>query len=437
MFKILNKIILFILINLFTINLLFSINRENIIYEDRVYSDKMKTVRMHKQENEFSYPIIELNSGEYLSFNFDNIGTINDYYYYTIVHCSYDWKPSNLYFFEYALGYEENEIRNYSDSRSTFIGYSHYELLLPNEDVQLKFSGNYLLIVYTKDGENEKIVCTKRFMIYENLVDVSGRINFVNNGLYRKTAQKLDFTINYKNYEIFIPEQEIKPVILQNYQWNNAIYNLTPSFLNNENIVYDWEEKTMFEASNEYRTFDIINLEFMGEHVQYIEFKNPYYYVDLQKDNSKLTTTYKKYNDFNGKYGIRTKRYKNNDFPEIQADYVIVKFSFVYNIPLINSYIYIYGELTNYELNDNYKMTYNKETRCYEKLLFLKQGYYNYRYLSVNKEDNKIDHTLFEASFFDTENDYLLFIYHRNPRKSYDQLINFSIYNTNDKMIKN
>ena len=82
-------------------------------------------------------------------------------------------------------------------------------------------------------------------------------------------------------------------------------------------------------------------------------------------------------------------------------------------------------------------MKYNKETRCYENLLFLKQGYYNYRYLSVNNKEKKIDHGFFEGSFFDTENDYLLLIYHRSPRKSYDQLINYSIYNSAAGLLKN
>ena len=43
-----------------------------------------------------------------------------------------------------------------------------------------------------------------------------------------------------------------------------------------------------------------------------------------------------------------------------------------------------------------------------------KQGYYNYRYLTLNTKTNLIDHCFFEGSFYDTENDYLLLIYHRS-----------------------
>ncbi|MDR2836851.1 MAG: DUF5103 domain-containing protein [Bacteroidales bacterium] len=429
--------ILTIFFSIFIPKSLFSINKDTLICEDKIYSERLKSVRIHVEGEELTYPIIELNAGQNISFNFDQIGSNPDDYYYTIIHCSSEWKPSNLFFFEYATGFEENQIRNYSDSHSTFVQYTHYDLLIPNDDIQCKLSGNYLLVVYTKNGDLETIVCTKRFMIFETLIEVGGNLHSVVNSLYRKTSQKLDFEINYKNFEIYIPENEIKPVILQNYQWNNAIYNIKPSFLDNENIVYDWEEKTMFQAANEYRTFDIINLEMMGEHVENLEFKDPYYYVDLENDKSKLDSKYSKYKDFNGKFGIRTKRFKNNDYPEIQADYIIVKFSLSYNVPLYNTNIYIYGELTDYELNENNKMIYNEKTRCYEKLLFLKQGYYNYRYVAKNTETGKIDHTFFEGSFFETENDYLLLIYYRNPRYSYDKLINFSIYNSANGLIKN
>lgn len=429
------KIIIFLIITIIIPNL-YAFNKDTLRYEDKVYDSQVKSVRIFQDGEEFSYPFYELNSNYPLLFSFDKIGTQEDYYY-TVIHCTYDWKPSNLFFFEYTQGLEENMIRTYDDSRSTFVGYTHYELLLPNEDLNLKFSGNYLLVVYAKDYDKKRVVCTRRFMIFETLVEVSGGITAVTNGMYRKTSQKIDFTINYKNYEIFDPEREIKPVILQNYQWHNALYGIKPSFLNNEQIIYNWEEKTMFDASNEYRVFDIINLEFGGEHVEKIEFKNPYYYAEIQKDRSRLGSQYTQYTDFNGRYGIRTKRYKNNDFPELQSDYVICKFSLQYNIPLINSDIYLFGELSNFELNNDYKMTYNKETRCFEKLLLLKQGYYNYRYLLYNKDEQRFDYSFFEGSFFDTENDYLLLIYHRSPRKSYDQLINFSIYNSKRNLIRN
>lgn len=436
-----NKIIFLIILNLFSYSVFaIEFDFDTISFDDKIYAENIKSLRAYYDDatgNEFTYPFIELYSGQQIIFSFDQLETSPEIYYYTLVHCSYDWKESNLLYFEFADGFEENEIKTYEDSRSTFVPYTHYSLSLPNDDINLKKSGNYLLIAYKKNYDKNILVFTKRFMVFETLINVEASLNYIANSMYRKTSQKLDFVINYKNHEIFDPVSEIHPVVLQNYQWNNALYNLEPSFLDNQNITYNWEEKSLFLGSNEYRTFDIINLEFEGENVSKIEFKNPYYYVDLLSDKSKYDSKYSKYTDFNGRYGVRTKRFKSNEIPELQSDYIIVKFSLSYNVPIYNTDVYVYGELTDYELDDKYKMIYNSETRCYEKLLFLKQGYYNYRYLAVNAKTNKIDHCFFEGSFYDTENDYLLLIYHRSPRKTYDQIIYFGVYNTAANNIKN
>jgi hypothetical protein len=408
-----------------------SINKDSIECTDKVYEKNIKTVRIFANDDELSYPVIDLHSDNFLLFSFDRIEPEKQYYYYTIIHCTHDWKPSNIMFFDYAEGFEENQITSYQQSHSTLVPYTHYELEIPNYDISLKYSGNYLLIVYTKNSEQDEIVCTKRFMIYENLVEVEGRIGASADNMYRTTSQKIDFRINKRNYEIYDPFSELKIVILQNYQWNNAYLNLEPSFIDNNTFRYEWVEKPIFGGSNEYRVFNIINLKFPGENVENIKFKNPYYYIDIMEDKSRLFSKYLNYTDFNGLYAIRTDRFANKDFPEVQADYAIVKFRLNYNIPINNVDIYLYGELTNYELTDDYKLLYNLETRCYEKLLLLKQGYYNYRYITVSKDEKRmVDHGFFEGNYFDTKNDYQLFIYHKSPQKSYDQLINYTVFNS-------
>lgn len=411
-----------------------AINRDSLEYNDKVYAKNIKTVRLHQYDWELSYPINSLYSENPLLFSFDQIESTPTDYYYTIIHCTHDWKASNLMFFEYAEGFDENRIRDYTSSHSTFVPYTHYELKIPNEDIKLNYTGNYLLVAYTRDGDNKTIICTRRFMLYENLVEVEGRINASPDNMYRKTSQKLDFIVNRRGYDIYDPNTELKVVVMQNYQWNNAIQNIKPSFIENQYFRYEWDDKILFQASNEYRFFNIINLKFNAENVDHLEFKNPYYYVDLIQEKSKLYTPYSYYQDLNGFYAIRTDRYKNKDYPEVQSDYCIVKFQLKYNIPLSGADVYLFGELTNYELSDDYKLLYNLETRSYEKLLFLKQGYYNYRYISVSQgKERKADHGFFEGNYFDTENDYLLLIYHRDPRKTYDQLINFSLFNSTNR----
>ncbi len=403
-------------------------------FVDKVYSDNIKSMRMHLLDWEVSYPINDLYGDVPLLFSFDQIDSEISNYYYSVIHCTHDWKQSNgLMFFEYADGFEINEIYDYEDSHSTYVPFTHFKLELPNDDIDIKKSGNYLLVV-ASDSEMQNIVITKRFMLYEQSLDVSGRVNFLPNFEYNKSFQKLDFKINREGYEIFNPLSELHIVIMQNYQWNNVITGIEPSFLSNTELVYEWEDKYLFNAGNEYRQFSFNNLEVYSQaEISKIEFKNPYYYIDLVQDKPKMFEQYRSVEDINGGYVISTKRFANSDMPEIQADYAIVNFGLEYNVPINDADIYIYGELTNYELSEKYKLKYNLERRTYERLLFLKQGYYNYRYLKVYHDNTKqIDHDFFEGSHFETENNYILLIYHRSPSESYDKLVSYSVYNTSN-----
>ncbi|HNQ69362.1 MAG TPA: DUF5103 domain-containing protein [Bacteroidales bacterium] len=419
---------------IFINNLIFSINPDSIACIDKVYEKNLKTVRLHPPDWESGYPVLDLNSDNYLLFNFDQIESPVDNFYYTFIHCTYNWQPSNLMFFEYADGFEENEILDYEESQSTFVQYTHFTLEIPNTDVSLTKSGNYLLVVYSKNDDNIQILITKRFMIYENIVEVTGRINPCIEGEYRKAYQKLDFTVLRKGINIYDAQSELKPVVLQNYQWNNALFNLPYNFIDNERISYEWDDKSCFDASNEYRYFNFNNLELNSERVENIEFKKPYYYISLVNDKSEMFSPYRSSQDINGSYVIRTNRFANKNFPEIQSEYAIVKFSLEYNTPINNADIYLYGDLTGYEINENSKLLYNLESRSYEKLLFLKQGYYNYKYLLVDKDVTKSpDHSFFEGSHQQTENNYLLLLYYREIGSSYDRLIYFSVFNSVNK----
>ena len=67
-------------------------------------------------------------------------------------------------------------------------------------------------------------------------------------------------------------------------------------------------------------------------------------------------------------------------------------------------------------------MTYNKEKRYYEANIYLKQGYYNYEYV-LKKFDGENLNRFIEGSHYQTDNDYHIYIYHRQTGESYDRLI--------------
>jgi hypothetical protein len=111
-----------------------------------------------------------------------------------------------------------------------------------------------------------------------------------------------------------------------------------------------------------------------------------------------------------------------------------VNFSFVppNNTPFADKDVFVFGGLNNYDLRDQSKMVYNADKGVYETSLFLKQGYYDYMYVTIDKKDGKrkavFDVT--EGNLWETENEYMIIVYYRELAGRADRLIGVARVNS-------
>src|SRR5690606_28713283 len=130
--------------------------------------DYIKTIQFKGNKIESQLPILRL--GEPLRLEFDALNGLEPDFYYVIEHFNYDWTPSNLVKSEYLQGFDNQRIQNYKNSFNTYQIYSHYMLQIPNQQTKgLLVTGNYLMSIYKDDDE---LVFSRKFMIYEDLVNV-------------------------------------------------------------------------------------------------------------------------------------------------------------------------------------------------------------------------------------------------------------------------
>ena len=136
---------------LFLFSLLFwagkSQDFSHIALDNRIYTDDIYSVKLCPADKYFGTPIIKLNSGEQLRLVFDHLGDYDEYMKYTLIHCSHDWQLSPMNPLEYLDGFMEDEITDNSYSFNTITGYTHFELLLPNDLLRITKSGNYILFM--------------------------------------------------------------------------------------------------------------------------------------------------------------------------------------------------------------------------------------------------------------------------------------------------
>ena len=376
-------------------------------------------MKIFKTGDDLSEPIIELGSNESITLIFDDLSDNANNYSYSVVHCTSDWAESNLAKSDYTDGFEINPIRDYQNSVATTVAYTHYKLELPNSDVNIKLSGNYLIKVF--DTYNpEQIIIEQRFMVLEPLLSIKVLLRQPIDQKLQLTSQQLELKIATSPFSVSNPYTDIIPVIAQNDQPDNCLYGIKPTFIRTDEIVYSSPEKLIFDGVNEYRAFDINSIRYISPGIQSIEQIAGEYNVQLQPAQNNRNQKYSTIPDINGKYSIKLER---SELSDIEADYVWVYFSLPYYDQLPDKEVYVYGELTDWQLTPKNLMDYNYQRQAYELRLQLKQGYYNYRYVVRDVKTGEIDHTFFEGNHFETENTYRILIYYKQMGVRYDRLI--------------
>ncbi len=392
-----------------------------------VYSEDIKSVRFSRQGFELSNPVLELGENARLLLQFDDLSGQAKRYSYTIIHCDPSWNESFLPQSQYLEGFPDNPIDDYARSFNTTFSYVNYALELPNDRVRFKLSGNYILLVY-EENDREKQVLSRRFYVTEPLVTIEGRVRRATTDAFRGENQEVDFTVIHDKLRIDNPRDEIRVVVMQNNRWDNAIVNLKPLFIQQNRLIYDYSRENVFSAGNEFRYFDTRDHRINGEGVESTTFHRPYFHVTLLPSEVRNGKRYFPYREMNGRYVIESQE-RVTDF-SLECDYEFVHFSLPLEAPLLGGTINVFGELTGWNANKSNEMTWNFETHRYELTLLLKQGYYNYIYVYVPEGSSVADHVNLEGSFWETENDYQIFVYYKPAGARYDRLIGYTQLNS-------
>lgn len=403
--------------------------KDFFLHGDYVYSNNIQTILFYKKGWEMAPPHIRFGSDERLVLMFDDLDAGYKDYYYTIIHCDAYWTPTNLQPFEYIDGFYEDMIRDYARSINTVVPYTQYYLEFPSFNLKPRLSGNYLLKVYLY-GNPDEVVFTRKFMVFEQQVAIEGDVRQATLVRYRDTHQQLSFAINTLNYYISNPGQDMKLVITQNGRWDNAIIGIQPRMIRGNRFVYDHEQDLLFEGGNEFRHFDFRSLRFLSERLGDISSSPRHWEVFLLNDPLRSNGRYTSEGDINGKYNIRTVDF-NDDM--LESDYAWVYFSLPMDAPVDNSTVHVMGALTDWNLVRDNEMTYNSRQRKYETSLLLKQGYYNYQYAVLENGSSKARLADLEGNFSEAENDYSIYVYHRQPGTLYDRLIGIRHFNSGIK----
>jgi len=392
-------------------------------YIDSVYVQNIRSVKFNPAGNPLLMPLIPISGGLGLELSFDDLDNVAKDYNYTLIHCNADWTPTqNLSELEYLNGYTHDVINTGQLSFNTLIPYLHYDLIIPNDNISWKLSGNYLLKVTGPD--NEKVVITRRFVVYESLVDIIPRNVRTAKVEKDRTHQEFDFEVNFKETFIRNPRVELSATAICNGRWDNAIYGLTPVFSRTKSVDFDYQDKIIFPAGKEFRFFDMRNVSYGGENIVDIKRVPDGYEAQLRPEKINTDIAYLFRTDINGSFVIDC---RDLDECDLRGDYVYVFFTLLSETEIEDNDVYITGAFNDWELKPEHKMVYNIAKGRYEAEILLKQGYYNYQFSLFNPKTKVRDDYELQGNWHETENKFSIILYYRPFGERYDRVISVNI----------
>ncbi|WP_400190247.1 DUF5103 domain-containing protein [Hymenobacter sp. B81] len=390
-------------------------------FEDAVYDPDIQSVQCYVSTGQpteiFAPPVVPLNQGNPIVLEFDLLGNQSRRLTARLVHCNADWTPSVLTDLQFLDEINEFNLTDYRTSTGTQVPYYHYRLRVP----PVKLSGNFLLVV---QGPDRQPLLSRRLLVYDNKMEVAAQLGLPPGGAARYTMQQVDFVIRYGAFPLVNPAVEAKVVLRQNFRWDNAKYGLRPTFVRDAEQQLDYQFfnfENAFPALNEFRPADIRSLRSGGLNVAGVNLQASPREIALLPEPTRAGRAYTQYEDADGQ-----RVFESRDFlgaGATNADYVWTTFQL--QAPAVApGPVYVFGALSDWQLKEDFKLSYNAQQQLYTGRVLLKQGYYNY-YFVVGRPGAAPDAAYFEGSYQPTENQYDVLVYYRPPGTRADLLIGY------------
>ncbi|MDR0828856.1 MAG: DUF5103 domain-containing protein [Prevotellaceae bacterium] len=410
--------------------ILFCLVSKNIFaqktFQTKIFDSNIKTLQVLVDNKPLELPVIELNSNDRIKISFDEMSYSSKSFNYKIFHCNADFAQSVLFENEYIDGFYSGIINDFALSENTLTLYANYQFFLPNDDFSFKVSGNYAVIIY-EDNNIEKPVATARFSVVEPVIQIVNMKVLANTDIeFNGRFQQVEFEIDNSYFPISNVFQELNVSVFQNRRTDNAAINIKPTFTALYKQTYNHNRALIFEGGNQYRLADFSSeYAFSGE-VDKIRKEDEYYNVFLfPAENRAEMSSPNSGGDADGRFLINRRGYDDAD---ITADYMWLHFILPAKMPFADGDIYLLGDLTSNIFDRNSKLDYDSQMQLYHKALFLKQGGYSFLYAFVPKNAQNTQKPQpilqkIEGSYWQTENEYSVFVYYRAFADRFDRLI--------------
>jgi len=379
------------------------------IHEQLVLDNSVQSIQLYKKGNRNSAPIFSLNSNDVLILSFDYIQLEARQFRISFTHHDPDWKRSSLAteFFQdgfYQVTFGPGQI---SESRRPV--YRSYSFEFPNNQVQFKTSGNYML--HVEDFDTGNLVFSLPFFIHENAGEIRSQVETI-------IAPRRDLRITHLPSGRYIlpefvkePEFDLQFYFFQNQFWGRAKKALELDFASENESFFELRRESAFVGDYE---FIPLNLDDISQDAPRILSVDPAAnppLVELNEDTQGFALAA---NFMGNRFG----------FPEINpsARYADVMFKFdpADNYPP-ETRMYLVGDFNNWAIESAQMLDYDSTLQRWTTNALVKEGSYLYKYILL--EDNQVDDLALDNELQNRIQQYHAFVYFFDQSQFYYRLL--------------
>ncbi|MFA7229460.1 MAG: type IX secretion system plug protein domain-containing protein [Melioribacteraceae bacterium] len=393
-----------------------------LITSRTVYSSsdpEIKNLRVYSSGDQLEFPVIDYSDKDKssISIEFDVQSRFMPNLNIIFKFCDADWNPYSNAFLSNRM-YSSETIMWFDELPQRVRGARyHYLGTFPNNNVSFPFSGKWKFFIVDSQNRDKIYASGKFFVVYP---EVKLNVRFAREGLRgnleetaasgRTLSIRTQFTLpdslfaaNIKRIEIVTNRKFSYPAIID----RNTL---------TADRFYEWDAGSRFSfiarnirPGNEYRITDLRDIGKYNAPPVYARFG--------ESESSNLFT--KGGRDFNGSSYLL-------DFRDVNADYLNVTFR-IRPPEEIKSSLFLVGSFNNWQVLPEYEMF--DDNGMMNLSVELKRGVHEYQYVTGNIVNGKVENInweILEGNFYETENEYNIFLFYNTVEKGgYDKIVGY------------
>ena len=371
----------------------------------------IKSIQLYRKGFEGNLPIIELGSGQKLVLEFDELASVSGQYRISFSHHNKNWQESGLPDAWIFDGINELFVRGGTPNQQYKPDYFHYKFEFPNRDLNFSVSGHYLLHVFDYQSGTE--LFSLPFFVTEDEGEFLIRSETLfNQGENGSAKDQLFGRYSYPEFVEF-PRFDLSYTFVQNRFWRQVKEAGQISFTDEGLTEFHISRDNSFAANFDFSFLDLTELSLQNPQIINFEPARTPPRVTLRDDFINFLADPDP--SFISELGLP----KNE--PTARYNDVIFRLNTGSGFQRSERY-YLVGDFNQWTISERDELQFNPDLGVYQTSSLIKEGSYSYKYVTL--ENGRINDLRLSDSLTKRDQEYVGFVYYRDPQYQYDRLLN-------------